>query len=730
MINFRQLAMTLRTKFSKQRSKTPLIFQLEAVECGAASLAMILAHYKKYLSLEELRVSCGVSRNGSRASHIVNAARKYGLLATGFRKEPAELRTMSLPMIIFWNFNHFVVVDGFEGDTVLVNDPGLGRRRIDAEEFDQSFTGIVLAFEKGPAFVPSGRPPNLFRSLRQRLGGTRQGLIYLILIGLSLVIPGLVIPIFSSVFIDRVLIGGLQSWLFPLLSGMLLTSVLLALLTWLQKYYLIKLDAKIALSTSARFFWHVLRLPVGFYQQRSAGDIGSRLAISERIANILSEDLVGAVLSLMTATFFASMMLFYDVSMTLVTVAVVLLNVVVMRFVAVRQIELNQRMAIDRGKVIGTSMNGLRLIETLKASGSESDFFTRWAGYQARLTNSMQQMNRTSIILNLIPKFLTGVSSIFILGIGGMRVMQGGMSIGMLVAFQALAQSFVNPVNALVALSGKMQGFQGDMDRLDDVMRSPVENITAVEENAENLLCAKLEGHLELRNVTFGYSRLEPPLLKNFSLTLQPGQRIALVGASGCGKSTVSKLVIGLCEPWEGSILFDGKPRNAWPRQQLLNSVAAVDQDICIFSGTVRENLNMWDTTIPHKVVVDAARDACVHDVISSRPGGYDSVVAEGGGNFSGGQRQRLEIARALSSNPRLLILDEATSALDPLTEKIVENNLRRRGCSCLVVAHRLSAIRDCDEIILLDKGVVMERGSHQDLIELNGHYARLISNE
>lgn len=726
-----KMATAARFLGSRGRARrTPSVLQMEAVECGAASLAMILAHYKKFIALEELRIACGVSRDGSKALNIVKAAQRYGLLARGFRKEPADLRNMALPMIIFWNFNHFLVLDGFAERTVLLNDPALGRRVVGEVEFDQSFTGIALTFEPGPDFQPSGRPRSLLDGLRKRLTGAKAALSYLVLVGLALVLPGLLIPVFTSVFIDQVLVAGLLSWAPPLISAMLATALLLIALTALQKHYLLKLEIRIALSSSAAFFWHVLRLPVQFYHQRSAGDIGARVGLNDRVANILSEDLVAALLSVLTALFFAAIMLFYDVIMSLITITIVATNVLVLRYVSRRRRELNQKLAIDRGKVIGTSMNGLMLIETLKASGSESDFFSRWAGYQARLMNSMQEMSRTSIALDLLPKFLSATNSALILGIGGARVMDGQMTIGMLVAFQALVASFVSPTNALVALGGKIQGFQGDMDRLDDVMRHPCEDIAALELEGAELLNAKLAGDLELRNVTFGYSRLEPPLLENFNLVLKAGQRVALVGASGCGKSTISKLVVGLYEPWEGSILFDGAPRSAWPRRQLLNSMAAVDQDIALFSGTIRDNLSMWDSTVPQTTLVAAAKDACVHDVISTRPGGYDSAVAEGGNNFSGGQRQRLEIARALSSNPRLLILDEATSALDPLTEKIVDGNLRRRGCSCLIVAHRLSSIRDCDEIILLDKGKVVERGSHHQLLQMDGQYARLIANE
>ncbi|MYN04196.1 NHLP family bacteriocin export ABC transporter peptidase/permease/ATPase subunit [Pseudoduganella sp. DS3] len=714
----------------KRGVHTPSVLQMEAVECGAASLSMVLSYYKKYIALEQLRIACGVSRDGSKANNILAAARQFGLQAQGFRAEPQGLRAVRLPAIIFWNFNHYVVLDGFDGDQVYINDPGYGRRTVSAAEFDQSFTGVVLTFEPGPQFQPSGQPPSLFDGLRRRLVGARTAVSYLVLVGLALVLPGLVIPAFTSVFIDQVLVGGLDTWALPLIAGMLATAAVLAALTWLQRYYLLKLEMRIGLTTAASFFWHVLRLPLSFYNQRSAGDIGARVGINDEVAKILSADLAGGVLSVLTALFFAAIMLFYDVTMSLLTIAIVIVNMLVLRYVSQRRVELTQKLAIDQGKVSGTSLNGLALIESLKASGAESDFFSRWAGYQARLMNSTQAMFRSSIALDLLPKFLTAVNGALLLGMGGMRVMDGVMTIGTLVAFQALVASFTLPVNNLVALGGKIQSFQGDMGRLDDVMRYPCEDIAAMDRQQQTVASAKLEGCLELRNVTFGYSRLGPPLLKDFNLLVKPGQRVALVGGSGCGKSTIAKLVLGLYELWDGAVLFDGKPRQEWPRWQLLNSMAAVDQDIALFSGTVRDNLTMWDSTVAHAVMVEAAKDACIHDVISARAGGYDGVVGEGGANFSGGQRQRLEIARALTANPRLVILDEATSALDPLTEQLVDANLRRRGCACLIVAHRLSSIRDCDEIIVLERGQVVERGTHDTLLALDRHYARLMANE
>lgn len=718
----------LAARGRKKTVRTPSILQMEAVECGAAALAMVLAYHKKFVSLEQLRVSCGVSRDGSKASNMVLAARQYGLIATGYKCEPSGLRDLPLPLIVFWNFNHFLVVEGFDEGRVYLNDPAIGRRVVDDDEFDSAFTGVALAFETGPDFVADGKPPSLIGSLRQRLVGARTALTYLVLAGLALVLPGMVIPVFTSMFIDTILVGGLQSRVGPLLAGMAATALLLGGLTWLQRHFLLKLEIRIALGTSARFFWHVLHLPVGFFTQRSAGDISSRVAINNKVAGILSADLVQAILSLLTALFFAVVMLFYDVVMSLVTFGIVLANFALLWQVGHQRRELNQKLAIDRGKVMGTSMNGLMVMESLKASGVEADFFSRWAGYQTRLMNSMQQMGRNEILLGLLPRFLTALNAALILGIGGTRVIAGDMTMGTLVAFQVLVASFVNPVNALVALGATVQGVQGDMNRLDDVMRYPLQDL---QDNPDlPLQSSKLSGALELRNITFGYARLAAPLLEGFCLNLAPGQRVALVGASGCGKSTIAKLVSGLYTPWQGGILFDGKQAAQLPRRLLQNSVATVDQEIALFAGTIRDNLSMWDNTIAEQVMINAARDACIHDVIVARPGGYDSMVSEGGVNFSGGQRQRLEIARALCANPRILVMDEATNALDPLTEKQVEANLRRRGCSCLIVAHRLSAIRDSDEIIVLEKGQVIERGSHEVLMQLNANYARLISNE
>ena len=714
---------------SQKRAKTPTVLQMEAVECGAAALAIVMGYYDKFVPLEELRQSCGVSRDGSKASNVVRAARTYGFEAKGYRREPAELREMKLPNIVFWNFNHFLVVEGFGKGFVYLNDPAAGPRTVSDEEFDQSFTGVVLDIEPGPDFKPSGEKRSLWHGIRSRLPMGEPALLFLILAGLALVVPGLVLPIFTKEFIDNYLVSRMDSWIKPLLIGLAITAVVRGFLTWLQHYYLTRFRAKLTLAMSGRFFWHVLRLPVAFYAQRSAGDISSRVAINNTVADLMTGDLATTVLSSIMVVFYAALMFSYDPLLTGVGICIAILNVIFLRAVSRKRSDATQKLSNDGGKLMATSMNGLQMMETLKASGMESDFFTKWAGTQTKVMNGQQAMGSMDVVLMGVPPLLTAINTVLILSLGGLRVMDGFMTMGMLFAFQSLMASFIDPINHLVSMGAKVQQMEGDMNRLDDVLKYQVEPQTARigMPGANDDTAVRLSGHIELRNVSFGYSPLDEPLVKNFNLTLRPGMRVALVGMSGCGKSTISKLVMGLYEPWSGEILFDGKPRAEHARHSMIASVSMVSQEIALFSGTIRDNLSMWDETLPEAQIVQAAKDAMIHDVIAARQGGYDSKVQEGGGNFSGGQRQRVEIARALAINPRILVLDEATSALDPVTEMRVDDNMRRRGCTCLIVAHRLSTIRDCDEIIVLDRGKVKERGTHTELIAQAGLYATLM---
>jgi NHLM bacteriocin system ABC transporter peptidase/ATP-binding protein len=703
---------------------------MEAVECGAASLAMILGGFGRYEPLEKLRLACGVSRDGSKASNILKAARTFGLQCKGYKKEPGQLRDLPLPQIAFWNFNHFVVVEGFGKGFVYLNDPASGRRKVSDEEFDEAFTGVILIFEKGPDFKRGGHRKSVLKALGSRLPGSRASIVYLIAASLGLALPGLVIPAFSRIFLDQILIGSQFAWIRPLIVAMAVTTFFKVALTWLQQASLLRLESKLAISGSARFFWHILRLPNEFFGQRYAGDVAARVDINDTIATILAGDLATNAVNVLMAAFYAALLYRYDHLLASVAVSVAIVNLFVLRFVARKRKDAFRNLEQDAGKFGGVAMAGLQMIETYKATGAEGEFFSLWAGHHAKVLNGTQRIGASSLILSTAPVLLMSINSVAILWLGGIRVVNGALTMGMLIAFQALVALFLEPVNGLLDLGSKLQQVEADMNRVDDVLEYPLppRPAGAIAAGQETEIERRLDGYLELRNVSFGYSKLDPPLITGLSLSLLPGQSVALVGGSGSGKSTVAKLVAGLYEPWEGEILFDGKPRSQWDATTMARSFAMVDQDIAVFEGTIRENLTLWDESVAEPVVVRAAEDACIHDDITERKGGYDFEIEEGGRNFSGGQRQRLEIARALSVNPRILILDEATSALDPATEKLIVDALHRRACTCLVVAHRLSTIRDCDEIIMLERGQVVERGTHEQLAAAGGAYASLIS--
>ncbi len=710
------------------RVKTPTVLQMEAVECGAASLGIILACFGKFVPLEILRTKCGVSRNGSKASNIVRAARKYGFDVKAYRKEPDQLKSMPLPMIVFWNFYHFLVVEGFGKDKVYLNDPANGPRTVSYEEFDNCFTGVVMTFEPGPDFEKSGSKQKLIPALKKRLAGFESALIYIVLASIALVIPGLAIPVFVKIFIDEILVVNSTDWIFPLLAGMTFTAVIRTALTWLQQDYLLKFETNLSLNSSSKFFWHVLHLPIGFYTQRSPGDLGFRVGINDRVAMLLSGELANTFLGLLLIFFYAGLMFYYNVTLTLIGIGIALINIVALKYISRKRVDANQKYLQDYGKLHGIAVSGLQMIETLKASASESDFFARWAGYQSKMLNTQQKLGMLTQSLQVVPVFLTLFNTLVILVIGSIWIMSGKMSIGTLVAFQSLMASFMLPVNSLVNLGSSLQDVEGGIKRLDDVFKYPVEEkLLKLSLDSTVDKKVKLQGNLELKNVTFGYSSLDPPLIEDFSLSLKPGSRVAIVGKTGCGKSTVAKLVSGLYEPWEGKILFDGNERKDTPPSTLHNSISMVDQDIFMFEGSVRDNITFWDDTISEEQVIQTAKNAIIHEDIASRPGAYESPVAEGGKNFSGGQKQRMEIARALINNPAVLILDEATSALDSKTEKAIDENIRKTGCTCLIIAHRLSTIRDCDEIIVLDKGKVVQRGTHEELKDQPGRYAKLI---
>lgn len=711
------------------RARTPVVLQLEAVECGAAALAIILAYHGRFEPLPTLRRECGVSRDGSKASNVVRAARRYGLHAKGFSKETRDLEALEPPFIIFWNFNHFLVVEGFGRKGVYLNDPGSGHRTVPHAEFSKSFTGVVLVMEPGPEFRRAGRPPAVTKAIASRLRGALGAVAYCILAGFLLVIPGLAFAGFNQVFLDAVLLERRIEWLRPMVLAMLVTIAVQAALRSLQLRYLRRLKIMLSIKMSSRFTQHLLQLPAAFYAQRFSGDIANRSRLNDKLADVLSGRLSQTAIDVVMMAFYAALMYYYDVVLTSVGVAVAVVNVLVLRWTSKRRVESNMRVLQEYGKAEGTSLAGLQSMETIKSAGLESQFFAKWAGHYTNASNARQELDLSNRTLNTLPNFLNALATALILIVGGYRIIQGHLSIGMLVAFQTLMRSFLSPISNLVNLGRLFQELQGDLQRVDDILEHPVEPLVREGdlETEDGQKIVRLKGYIDVRAVSFGYSPLEPPLLEGFELSLKPGQRVALVGDSGSGKSTILKLISGELKVWNGEIRFDNLKWEEIPQDVRVNSFSIVDQDIFLLGGSVRENLTLWDDTVPDQSLTCACADAVIHDVVLELAGGYDGALMEGGRNLSGGQAQRLEIARALVNNPSILILDEATSALDVETERLVFQRLKARGCSCIMVSHRLSTIRDCDEIIVLKKGRVVERGTHDALWKAEGEYAGLI---
>ncbi|MCR5544014.1 MAG: NHLP family bacteriocin export ABC transporter peptidase/permease/ATPase subunit [Eubacterium sp.] len=726
------MSKTIGKPITKGVAKVPVFIQMETMECGAACLGMILAYYGKWVPLSKLRNLCSISRDGARMSTIARTARSQGLKAQGYRYGlEGFFEKATFPCIVHWDFKHFVVVRGRRGNKVYINDPARGAITITLKDFDESYTGVCVCFDKGESFEPSDKPFSVSDYILKNLGHAAPAFAFVLCASIITAMVSAFVPGLSKVLVDRVLTERSVGWLAPTVIIMCLLCLIQLIVGWVQAVHQMKLFGVLAVRGSTRFMWHILKMPSEFFFQRMAADLQQNKESAETVANTFITMIVPMMINGVMMVVYLIFMFQYSLVLSLIGLFFVAINVLHTKYITNRRINLTRVMRRDYAKLMNSSMESVSMLETIKATGAENVFFGRWSGYQANLSNQMTRIDKETYILSNLPESLTKLSSAVILCIGVFFITQGHFTVGMVMAFQSYLNAFLKPAQMMINSGQQIQEMRTDIERIEDVMDYPeydvfLEDDSPEEEYSEQAY-EKLSGSIELSHVTFGYSKVEDPVIKDFSLKVEPGQSIAIVGASGCGKSTILSLISGLYSPWEGQVLFDGKPLSQISKYVFHGSLSMIDQRISLFRDTIANNIRMWDSSIDNFEIIMAANDARIHEEIIKRKKGYNAFISENGNEFSGGQRQRLEIARALVTDPTIVILDEATSALDAATENEVMKSIRERGITSIIVAHRLSTIRDCDKILVLDQGEIVEQGTHQELMAADGHYSALI---
>ena len=707
-------------------AKVPQVMQMEVVECGAASLTMILAHYGKWLPLEEVRAACGVSRDGSSAKMILQAARNYGLDAKGFRMSPEALEGKQ-PAIIHWNFEHFVVFRGFDRKgRACINDPGIGPVKWPMEEFRKHYTGVCLTFEPTEKFEKGGQQTSILSYMKKNLNGVSEAFWLTFSFALMGAFVALLSPLFTRIFLDEILSGKNADWVKWFFIGMGALAVFQFFVVLLQSRYTKRVAGALALKSNKDYLRHLLRLPMSYFAMRHVGDLQQRMHLNQEITNSLIEVLAPQVINIGLLVLYLFLMFSYSFWLTIIGFVAAGVNLAIVHYFANFRINLIRSMEQSEGQYFSATISCIDNMESIKAAGAETGFFKYWSGLWAHKFNVNANADKQQAQMALLPVMANALCSVAVLVLGAYLILQGDLTVGMLMAFQGFMGSFLTPVNELVNGSQKIVEMRSQMERVEDVMKYPEDH----RDSEKEILQGKLGGLLEMKHVTFGYSPIQPPLIEDFNLRVEPGHSVALVGPSGCGKSTLAKLISGLYKPWSGEILFDGRPIESIPNEELTNSVAVIDQNVVLFDDTIAQNIRMWDPSIEDFTLMMACNDAEIRADIVSRPEGFDTKIVKGGQNFSGGQRQRFEIATALAREPIVLIMDEATSALDPKTEDEVMKRIRRMGPTQVIVAHRLSTIRDCDEIIVMDQGKILQRGRHEELMAQEGFYQKLMKSE